>query len=171
MKRTVTLATFLYIFHWTRWKCFHHVGFFFCDHVTTGFSFTFWLLRVSDLQLHICVAICTHSEAWCPSYTADIPRAPWSWSWVIGWTTAGVENRNVLFMFQCYCHFCRLPRVFWLKKKKKKKGLFSVFISVRCFLTVDKKVDHLDDKHRHRWMFIHFLWYLSQNNHQNSEYS
>lgn len=40
--------------------------------------------------------------------------------------------------------------------KKKRGGLFSAFISVGCFLTVDKKVDHLYDKHRHRWMFIHF---------------
>lgn len=68
--------------------------------------FDIWSSCVLGLQLPICVAICTHWEAWCPSSTADIPKAPWSWSWATGWTTAGTKNRNnyKLFMgfFLCY---------------------------------------------------------------------
>lgn len=53
-----------------------------------------------------------------------------------------------------------------------KKGAYFLHLFLwGVFLTVDKKVDHLDDKYRHRWMFIHFWWYLSQNNPQNSDYS
>lgn len=67
--------------------------------------FDIWSSCVLDLQLPICVAICTHWEAWCPSSTADIPKAPWSWSWATGWTTAGTKTRNnykLFIFFLCY---------------------------------------------------------------------
>lgn len=58
-----------------------------------------------DLQLHICVATCTHWAAWCPSSTADTPKAPWSWSWATGWTTAGTENNRIAKYFYFFKYF------------------------------------------------------------------
>lgn len=79
-----------------------------------------------DLQLLICVVTCTHWAAWCPSSTVDIPKAPWSWSWVTGWTTAGKTFSHHVSFHYYSCYVCLFK---FLLAHHKYKQVFCIFSS------------------------------------------